>query len=667
MIKEQFFILFFKEPVYSIIHTGKKVMSTALRVLIVEDSESDAALIIRDLQRAGYVPIHQRVQTAAEMKSALEREDWAIIIADYSMPQFDASTALKILDESGRDDIPFIVVSGAMGEDAAVAMMKAGAHDYVMKDKMARLIPAVQRELDDAEVRRKHKQAEQALRRSEQNYRSLVESSTDIIMRFDKENRHLFINPSVKGVFSLDPDDFIGKSHRELGFPAGEYLYWERAIQQVFETGKPFSTVLQSRREKGYATLDLRLFPELSENGKVRTVLGVARDVTKERFTEAQLRHAQKMEAIGTLAGGIAHDFNNLLQAILGYGEIILLNKNENDRDLEKLQHIIRAAKRGSELTRQLLTFSRKVESKLQPLALNHIIENIQTMMDRTIPKMIRIEYRLSPNLLNINADASQMEQVLINLAVNARDAMPRGGTLVITTENVIVNEEDPPPYPEITPGEYVQLTISDTGQGMDIDTLQYIFDPFFTTKESGKGSGLGLSMVYGIVKNHNGHIICYSELNRGTTFKIFLPAIEPLEISIETVAMEKPQGGTETILLIDDEEFIRDLGEQILTTFGYSVFTAPDGENALELYRKQKNAIDLIILDLIMPGIGGRECLLRLLDIDPQARIVIASGHTIDGPVKDIVELGAKDFIHKPYGLQQMLKVVREVLDKEK
>lgn len=641
-------------------------MPTALRVLIVEDSESDAGLIIRDLQRAGYVPIYEKVQTAAEMKLALEREDWAIIIAEYSTPQFDAFAALKILQESGRDDIPFIVLSDIMGEDNAVAILKAGADDYVMKDKMARLIPAVQRELEDAKVRRKHKQAEQALRQSEQNYRSLVESSTDIIMRFDRGNRHLFVNPSVKKVFSLDPDAFIGKSQRELGFPASEYLYWERAIQQVFETGKSFNAELQSKREKGYVTIDLRLLPEFSEDGKVRAVMGFARDITKERFTEAQLRHAQKMEAIGTLAGGIAHDFNNLLQAILGYGEIILLNKNKNDRDFEKLQHIIRAAKRGSELTRQLLTFSRKVESKLQPLELNHIIENIQTMMDRTIPKMIKIEYRLSPNLLNINADASQMEQVLINLAVNAMDAMPRGGTLAITTENVIVNEDDPPPYPEITPGEYAQLTVSDTGQGMDIDTLQYIFDPFFTTKESGKGTGLGLSMVYGIVKNHNGHIICYSELNRGTTFKIFLPAIEPLGRPLETVAMEKPQGGTETILLIDDEEFIRDLGKQILTTFGYSVFTAPDGENALELYRNQKNIIDLIILDLIMPGMGGRECLLGLLDIDPRARIVIASGHTIDGPVRDIVNMGALDFIHKPYGLRQMLKVVREVLDKE-
>jgi len=640
-------------------------MATTLRVLIVEDSESDAGLIIRDLERAGYAPIHERVQTAAEMKTALEKEGCNIIIADYSMPQFDAFAALKIAQES-NSDIPFIVVSGAMGEDTAVAMMKAGAHDYVMKDKMARLIPAVQRELDDAEVRRKHKQAEQALRQSEQNYRSLVESSTDIIMRFDKENRHLFVNPSVKGVFFLDPGDFIGKSHRELGFPAGEYLYWERAIQKVFETGKPCNTEFQSKREKGYVTLDLRLFPELSEDGKIRTVLGVARDVTKERFTEAQLRHAQKMEAIGTLAGGIAHDFNNLLQAILGYGEIILLNKNENDRDFEKLQHIIRAAKQGSELTRQLLTFSRKVEFRLQPLALNHIIENIQTMMDRTIPKMIKIEYRLTPDLLNINADASQMEQVLINLAVNARDAMPRGGTLVITTDNVIVNEDNPPPYPEITPGEYVQLTVSDTGQGMDRDTLQYIFDPFFTTKELGKGTGLGLSMVYGIVKNHHGHIICYSELNRGTIFKIFLPAIEPLEKPLETVTIEKPKGGTETILLIDDEEFIRDLGKQILTTFGYNVFTAPDGESALELYRKQKDAIDMIILDLIMPGMGGRECLLRLLDIDPHTRIVIASGHAIDGPVKEVVALGARDFIHKPYGLRQMLQVVREVLDKD-
>jgi CheY-like chemotaxis protein len=200
----------------------------------------------------------------------------------------------------------------------------------------------------------------------------------------------------------------------------------------------------------------------------------------------------------------------------------------------------------------------------------------------------------------------------------------------------------------------------------MDIDTLQYVFDPFFTTKELGKGIGLGLSTVYGNVKNHHGHIICYSELHRGTTFKIFLPAIELLEKPLEKAAMEKPKGGTETILLIDDEEFIRDVGERILATFGYRVFIAPDGESALDLYRKQKDAIDLIILDLIMPGMGGRECLLGLLDIDPEARIVIASGHTIDGPVRDVVNLGARDVIHKPYGLRQMLKVVREVLDKE-
>jgi len=390
-------------------------------------------------------------------------------------------------------------------------------------------------------------------------------------------------------------------------------------------------------------------------------------DITEKKKLEAQLQQAQKMEAIGTLAGGIAHDFNNMLQAISGYTQILLMGKKASDPDYEKLEAIEKSAQRASDLTKRLLIFSRKVESKLRPVGLNQEIEQVSKMLERTIPKMINIELHLAENLKIINADPAQIEQIMMNLGVNARDAMPDGGRLIFETENVILDEQYCKIHLGARPGKYVKLSISDTGHGMDREILSHIFEPFYTTKETGKGTGLGLAMVYGIVKNHGGYIMCYSEPGEGTTFKIYFPIIEKEIKTMESKEEKVPiKGGSETILLVDDEEAIRELGEDIFTRFGYTVLMASDGESALEIYSEKKEEINLVILDIIMPGIGGRRCLEKLLKMNPRVKVIIASGYSINGPTKEVLEAGAKGFISKPYDMRGMLKTVRKILDED-
>jgi len=318
-------------------------------------------------------------------------------------------------------------------------------------------------------------------------------------------------------------------------------------------------------------------------------------------------------------------------------------------------------------LTQQLLTFSRKVESQLRPVDLNQEIIQVEKLLKRTIPKMIDIELNLNDTLKIINADPTQMEQVMMNLAVNARDAMPDGGKLIIGTDNLVLNEEFCRINIGAVPGTYVMLAVSDTGHGMDRETLEHIFEPFYTTKEIGKGTGLGLAMVYGIVKNHSGYITCNSEAGSGTTFKIYLPIIEEAtdeELGDEPEAM--PEGGTETILLVDDESYIRDLGKKMLTRFGYTVLTAVDGESALALYREKRTHISLVILDLSMPGMGGERCLEELLRTDPGAKVIIASGYAVDEPKAKVMKARAYGFVGKPYDMKKLLEVIREVIDTE-
>jgi len=402
-------------------------------------------------------------------------------------------------------------------------------------------------------------------------------------------------------------------------------------------------------------------------NEKLDKELKQRRQAEREQAKlEKRLRQAEKMEALGTLAGGIAHDFNNILTAIMGYTEISL-SKTDGNSDLKaNLKGVLKAAKRASDMVRQILTFSREQEQELVPVDLNCEVIHVRKMLDRTIPRMITIEQNLAEDLWEIQADRSQMAQVLLNLATNASDAMPEGGKLTIETHNVVLDRDFCAARVGIESGNFIQLKVSDTGHGMAQETMQYIFDPFYTLKESGKGTGLGLAVVFGIIKKIGGYISCTSEPGVGTAFQIYIPAStsRTLNQGVHEAKSLKSLRGRETIFLVDDEPAIRDIGQQILSSQGYQVLTADSGEEALDIYRRQGAGIDLIIMDMSMPGMGGRKCLREIIKINPTAKAIISSGYAQKGQLNETLCEYAQGSIPKPFALAELLKSVRNILD---
>jgi len=524
-------------------------------------------------------------------------------------------------------------------------------------------------------------QREKALRDSEERFRLLAENVVDNIWILDPEDlRFIYVSPSVEVIAGYTPDEMMGLKLEQILTPesndlSNQFLAIElpKSLKDPARTSRMEMQVYHKNGTTVWVeTIAKVLYINwLSAHG----IIGVTRDITQRKESEEerkklqdQLLQSQKMEAIGTLAGGIAHDFNNSLQGILGYSQILIFEKKEGDPDLKLLKQIEKAAKRSSELTRQLLTFSRKLNSELRPLDINQEVRQLEQLLGRTIPKMISIQTPLGDNLKIINGDPVQIEQMIMNLCINARDAMSDGGKLVIESRNTRLDDDYCKMHLDADPGEYVMLSISDNGIGMDRQTLEHIFEPFFTTKKVDQGTGLGLSMVYGIVKNHGGHIHCESKPDNGTTFNIYLPVIEETENQPPEQRTETEQTplGKETILLVDDEDYLRDLGQRMLTKFGYTVLTAPDGETAVQIYREKGKQISLVVLDLIMPGIGGQNCLDLILKDDPSARVIIASGYTVEPSSLSELELKSYGVITKPFELNQMLNIVRRALDEK-
>jgi two-component system cell cycle sensor histidine kinase/response regulator CckA len=435
---------------------------------------------------------------------------------------------------------------------------------------------------------------------------------------------------------------------------------------QSFEMEAEIVTLKGNRR-----WVDLRGFSR-RDGHNAPVIMGTIQDISDRKQAEgdrkklrAQLQQAQKMEAVGTLAGGISHDFNNLLQAISGFTEMLLMGRPESDPGYRALKAIQNAGDRASDLIRQLLLFSRKAASAKKTIALQHSVEQAKKMLERTIPKMVEIQTITGNRLWTINADPVQIEQMLLNLGTNAADAMPDGGRLLFEIKNVTLDTDDTKGHLGAEPGRYVRLSASDTGHGMDRETMKKIFDPFFTTKAFGKGTGLGLASVYGIVKSHGGTITCDSEVGKGTTFRIYFPAmVQPKGGEIEEIEARPIPKGTETILLVDDEEAIRSFARQALMKFGYGVLTAATGEEALERYSAKSTEIDLVIMDLGMPGMGGHKCLEEMLKLNRQVRVIIASGYAINDQAEKSLAAGARGYVGKPYRLTELLNTVRKVLD---
>jgi PAS domain S-box-containing protein len=640
-------------------------VTTPLRLLIVEDSEDDALLMEHELKRAGFEVVSKRVETVESMKAALETQPWDLVISDYSLPSFSAPAALATLQASGLD-LPFIIVSGTVGEDIAVEGMRAGAQDFILKGSLTRLAPAVHRELVQAEQRRAGRKAEEKRKKVEARFRALLESAPDAIVIADGEGRIAFVNVQTEKLF--------GYSRAELlGFPV------EKLIPERFRSGHPalragYSaepktrpmgagiTLYGKRQDGAEFPVEISLSPLETEEGVL--VSASIRDVTDRVQLEALLRQSQRMEAVGQLAGGVAHDFNNLLTAILGYAELVGLRADVPKSAREEIGEIRKAAERAAALTRQLLAFSRKQVLEPVVLGVNELVSNLEKMLRRLIGEDVDLVTLLDPSVSNVRADAGQLEQVIVNLVVNARDAMPRGGRLTIETAEADLDEAYAQRHVAVRPGRYVMVAVSDTGTGMDAETKARIFEPFFTTKEKGKGTGLGLSTVYGIVKQSGGNIWVYSEPGKGTTFKVYLPRVE--EILAEGAPRSQdslPAVGTETVLVVEDEPSIRTLSRRVLEARGYRVLEAGNGKDALERVRGEEGPIHLLLTDLVMPDMPGTELASRLEQLRPGVRVLFMSGYTDDGVVRNGLLGSGRAFLQKPFTPTILANKVREIL----
>jgi two-component system, cell cycle sensor histidine kinase and response regulator CckA len=515
-----------------------------------------------------------------------------------------------------------------------------------------------------AKSEKKYRELYEESKKAEELYRSLINSSADAIIISDLENKTKYVSPSFTQVFGWTLDEIKGS---EIPFIPKDIRHDHNSmLSDIISSGNPCQDLETRRYTKDNRVLNISLSISRYDDheGKPAGLLYLLRDISERKHLEAQLIQAQKMEAIGTLAGGIAHDFNNSLQAIFACTEILLINKKEGDPDYSKLVTIEKAIQRASKLTKRLLIFGRKMDNETIPVNLNNEIDQVSLILKRTIPKMINIKLELDEKISMINADPNQLEQIMMNLSINARDAMPEGGKLTFRTSNTVIKEGATIKATGLPEGDYVLLTISDTGTGMESATLEHVFEPFFTTKKAGEGTGLGLSMVYGIVKSHGGHISCESTPGEGTSFMIYFPAVKK-NINMSKTATSEPvqRGSNENILFVEDDETTREMMTELLKQSGYSVFSTSDCEEAIKLYSENMEKIDLIISDLIIPGMGGKKMVETLLDINPLAKIIIASGYNIQESAAYVKEWGAKDFISKPYEINRMLKVLNNVL----
>ena len=509
-----------------------------------------------------------------------------------------------------------------------------------------------------------HKRNQEALRRSEARYRSLVQSAVYGIYRSSLDGKFLDLNPaliamlgfdSAEEVLALDPKKDVFLQPEEQA----------RLMDEFRRSGRLDSIEVRWKRKDGAAItvrLSGRAVTSVEEPDEVLEI--IAEDVTERRVLEDQFRQAQKMEAVGRLAGGVAHDFNNLLMVISGYTEVLMEQLEPAHPLHQKVQAIQQAADRATTLTRQLLAFSRKQLLELKIVDVNTIVSDMERLLRPLIGEDIELSTRLSASLGRSRADAGQLEQVIMNLVVNSKDAMPDGGKIIIQTANVTLDASYRRDHTFIQPGPYVMISVTDTGLGMDKETQSRIFEPFFTTKEKGKGTGLGLSTVYGIVKQSGGYVFAQSEVGHGTTFRIYLPQVEgEADDCSATKASDSVSGGSETVLLVEDEESVRQLVRETLEAKGYTVIEAENGEVGLRLAEAHAAPIHMVITDVVMPGMGGRELAKRLLESRPQTKVLYLSGYTEDAIVHQGVLETETAFLQKPFTLQTLSRKVREVL----
>ncbi|MBI5141455.1 MAG: response regulator [Nitrospirae bacterium] len=679
------------------------------KILLVDDDEHNLCMYEAVLKNNGY-----EVVCAGNGLEAIERlraNHIDMIVSDILMPKMDGFSLCR---ECKKDDrfkkLPFIFISSAYLEEKdenfamslgverfirrpiglaefirviedVIKKHRAGApegkeaptmeemswlaeYNERLRIMLEQKVELLEREIGDRKL------AEEALRESELTFRSIFDGANDGILLADRETKKFHVgNRAVCRLLGYEPEEIVNLGVADI-HPA-EHLHY--VIEQFEKQARGEITLAKDipvkSKDGSISYADISSGP-ITLGGRVY-LMGVFRDITERKRAEEerarlqeQLRQSQKLEGIGQLAGGIAHDFNNILNTIIGFASLVQMTLPDDSPLMENINEVIAAGNRGSALTRQILAFSRKQALDVKAVNLNEIIQSIDKMLRRLIREDIQIEFVLSDTPLTVIADASQIDQILVNLAANARDGMTEGGELTISTSLEDIGSDFISVHGFGTAGRYALITVSDTGTGMDETTKERIFEPFFTTKESGKGTGLGLSVVYGIVKQHNGFIVVYSEPEKGTTFKIYLPFIAGEAEKELTSAAVHIQGGPETILLADDSESIINYLTEMLERFGYAVITAKDGNEAVGKFREHASEIKLLVMDVLMPYKGGKEAYDEIKRIRPDMKAVFMSGHSSDDIAgKRIVEEG-HELISKPFKPDELLRKVRDVLN---
>ncbi len=660
------------------------------QILVVDDNPANLRLLTGILAHHGY-----QVRPASSGRLALRSvaaEAPDLILLDVRMPDIDGyEVCRRLKTHQVNRGIPVIFISALDEVADKIKGFDVGGVDYITKPFQAAEVLArvethlalrrLQRELEAQNVHLQHQIAERGrieemLRDSEANYRNIFDNAPVGMYQTTPDGSFLNVNEALARIFGYESPADVMTSVKDIATdmwrePPNRRKMIDRAMAQ---DGVVNAEVEFIRKDGSTLTANLYVQAVRNADGSVRCLEGFVEDITDRKRAEqdreklrSHLMRVQKMQAIGTLTGGIAHDFNNMLTIILGYAELLLNETAESDPKHADLAKIVQTSRNGADLIQRLLTFSRQADTQALRLSLNDQIGDVHKLLLKAIPKMVEIDLVLEDNLATIEADPAQMEQVVMNLAVNGSKAMPQGGKLTIETKNVVLDDEACRTHHGAKPGKYVLLRVSETGPGMDTTTMDRMFDPFFTTKgwDSRKGTGLGLSTVQGVVERHDGFIECLSNPGDGTTFSAYFPAMGEDVETKELAGGQISRAGSETILLVDDEESIRELAKRYLERAGYSVIEAGNGMEALELYRNDQETISVIVLDLIMPQMGGNQCLRELLKINPEAKVIVASGYSSGGSNNESRDLGVKGFVAKPFNMRKLLEIVRDVLDK--
>ena len=632
-------------------------MSSLLRILHLEDNPTDAELLRAILERQGVNSTIKRVETREAFQAALEREPFDLILSDFTLPSFDGLSALTIAREK-RPELPFIFVSGTIGEDAAVESLKRGATDYVLKDRPSRLGASLKRAVQEAQSQVERLRADEKIREQA----ALLDKARDAICMMDMEWTILYWNRGAERLYGWSVEEAVGRNAHDLLLPdkvprplesVKELIRkneWQGELRKVSSNGR--EVVVESR----WTLLRDRL-------GQPTSILVIDSDITEKKQIEAQLLRTQRVQSIGAVAGGIAHDLNNMLAPILMVTEL-LRDELASERSRRMLDTAKASAQRGAEMVKQILAFARGAGGEPKTIQLKHLVTEMARLIRETFPRSIHVESRVEQELYPIMGDAAQFNQVLLNLCVNARDAMPGGGRLQIGAYNTVLEGKRTRMLPEPVSGTYAVLSVMDTGCGIPPELLNRIFEPFFTTKEAGKGTGLGLSTVLEIVKAHHGFVDVASDVGKGAIFEIYLPATARADTELtRSGAPVLPMGRGEIILLVDDEAAVLEITKTTLEVFNYRVITAKDGAEALILYQQRVREIDVVITDMEMPVMDGERLIGELRNTRPDVKVICISGLEAEAGWTDVARLNPQAFLTKPYTSEKLLTTLHEVV----